>query len=97
MKKHVSIHQSLQYVADHPDLATSDILSLPAHELISRTLFQIANDAQLHDKKSLARANTARTMIFQRLVGKRRAGSHPATRKTTSLQFKDLTGDSDGE
>ena len=97
MKKHVSIQQSLQFVADNPEVKTDDLLSLPAHELISRTLFQIANDAQLHDKRSMARANTTHTIIFQRLVGKRRAGSHPATRKTTSLQFKDLTGDGDGE
>ena len=94
---HTTIQQSLQHVADNPEMPTDDLISLPAHELISRALFQIANGAQLDDNKSLARANTARTMIFQRLVGKRRAGSHPATRTRTSLQFKDLTGEDDGK
>jgi hypothetical protein len=94
---HVTIQQSLQHVADNPTLPTDDLISVPAHLLISHTLFEIANGAQLDDNKSLARANTARTMIFQRLVGKRRAGSHPATRKQQSLTFKDLAGEESGE
>jgi hypothetical protein len=97
MRNHVTIQQSLQQVADNPRLPTDDLIAVPVHLLISYTLFEIANGAELDDKKSMARANTARTMIFQRLVGRRRAGSHPATRKSNELKFKDLTGDEDGE
>lgn len=95
----VTIQQALQNVVDHPDFGTDDLLALPAHELICRTLFDIANNAALADKKSMAAANTARTLIFQRLVGKRRAGSHPATRTRQQLVFKDLQGNGgdDGE
>ena len=91
LKKVVTIRQSLQHVADNPAFNTDLMLELPAHELVSRTLFQIANGAELDDKSSQARANVARKLIFDRLVGKRRAGTHPATRRAASLEFRDLT------
>ena len=90
--KHVTIQQSLQYVVDHPEMPAENLIALPAHELISRTLFELANGGQLGNKQSLQRANIARTLIFTRLVGRRRPGSHPAVKKNTALQFKDLTG-----
>ena len=37
----VTIRQSLQHVVDNPVLKSDDMLSLPAHELVSRTLFEI--------------------------------------------------------
>ena len=43
------------------------------------------------------RANKARKMILDRLVGKRRAGSHPATRTEVRLEFIDLTAGAIGE
>jgi hypothetical protein len=92
--KHVTIQQSLQHVVDHPEMPAEDLIALPAHELISRTLFEIANGGQLGDNRSLAKANQARNLIFARLVGRRRAGSHPAVRKNQALTFKDLTGGS---
>ena len=88
-----TILQSLQHVADNPELDTDDLLSVPASELVCRTLFDIANSAQLKDRKSMAQANTARTLIFQRLVGRRRTGTHPAQRQQQRLTFKDLTGE----
>lgn len=91
----VNIQQALQAVVDKPDFDTQDLLALPSHELICRTLFDIANNAALADKKSMSAASTARTLIFSRLVGKRRAGTHPARRSTRQLVFKDLEGDED--
>jgi hypothetical protein len=89
--RHVTIQQSLQHVAANPEMPTDDLIGMPAHELISRTLFEIANGAELGNRKSMAQANIARTMIFTRLVGRRRAGSHPATRKENRIEFADLT------
>jgi len=92
--KYVSIQQSLQYVADNPVVATDDMLNIPVHELVSRTLFEIANGGVLNKPRTLARANAARSELLLRLVGRRLAGSHPATRKTEALiQLKDLVGD----
>lgn len=91
MKRPVTIRQALQHVADNPFSTTDVMLDLPAHELVCRTLFEIANGAQLTDPKSHSRANVARKLIFDRLVGKRRAGSHPATRRTAAVEFVDLT------
>lgn len=93
MKKQVSIRQALQHVADNPTLTTDVLLEVPAHELVCRTLFEIANGASVDDTRSLQRANIARSLIFDRLVGKRRAGSHPATRNKVELQFVDLAGE----
>ena len=91
LKKTVTIRHALQHVADNPVVNTDMLLDVPAYELVSRTLFEIANGAQLDDRGSQAKANIARKLIFDRLVGKRRAGTHPATRKEVALQFRDLT------
>jgi hypothetical protein len=100
LKKIVTIKQSMQHVADNPMVDMDQMLELPAHELVCRTLFGIANGADLTDKPSQSRANVARKLIFDRLVGKRRAGTSPATRAHAGLEFHDLTtspiGDSDG-
>lgn len=88
-----TILQALQHVVDNPELETDDLLNVPASELVCRTLFDIANSAQLQDRKSMAQANVARTLIFHRLVGRRRTGTHPAQKVQQQLTFKDLTGD----
>lgn len=91
--KIITIRQSLQHVVDNPVLKTDELITLPAHELVSRTLFEIANGAQVSERGSMARANIARNMIFNRLVGRRRPGSHPATDRRPTLEFVDLTGE----
>lgn len=91
--RHVTIRQAMQYVADNPEMRTDDLLGLPAHELVVRTLFEIANSAEVKKRGSLQRANTARAMILNRMVGRRRAGSHPATHVKVELEFHDLTGE----
>ena len=95
--KLVTIRQSLQHVVDNPVLRTDDMISLPAHELVSRTLFEIANGAQISERGSMARANTARNMIFNRLVGRRRPGTHPATQQRVEVEFVNLVGGEIGE
>jgi hypothetical protein len=90
--KHVSLRQALQNVADNPSIATDEIIQVPVHELVCRALFEIANSPDAGTRGAMTRANKARKMILDRLVGKRRAGSHPATRVQVPIEFVDLTG-----
>lgn len=87
----IGIRQSLQYVADHPVPATDVQLELPAHEMVSRTLFEIANNPDARDRGSLTRAHRAQKLIANRLVGTRRPGTHPVARERQGLRFVDLT------
>ena len=91
--KIVTIRQALQQVADNPVPKTDMLLDLPAYELVCRSLFEIANGVHISERGSLTRANVARNMIFNRLVGRRRAGSHPATQVKVELEFVNLTGE----
>lgn len=93
--KITTIRQAIQHVVDNPEMKTDVILDVPVHELVSRTLFEIANGVRVDNRNSLARANVARNMIFTRLVGRRRAGSHPATEKRVEMTFVDLAGELD--
>lgn len=90
--KIVTIRQALQNVADYPQLMTDELIQVPVHELVARALFEIANRPDANERGSMARANKARKMIMDRMVGKRRPGSHPATKNTVSVDFVDLTG-----
>lgn len=91
--KHTTIKKAMTYVADNPYLATDELIQVPVHELVVRALFDIANTPDASVRGSLGRANKARKIIFDRMVGKRRAGSHPATRTETPIEFIDLTGE----
>lgn len=91
--KITSIRQAIQHVVDHPDMKTDVLLDVPVHELVVRTLFEIANGVNVKERGSMERANVARNMIFNRLVGRRRAGSHPATEKKVAMKFVDLAGE----
>lgn len=86
-----SIKQALQHVADYPQMLTDEIIQVPTWELVSRTLFDIANRPDANVRGSMTRANKARKMILDRLVGKRRPGSHPATGAGVEVTFIDLT------
>jgi hypothetical protein len=88
----VTIRDALQHVAEHPEIRTDELIQLPVWELVGRNLYEIANHPEASIRGSMARANKARKMILDRLVGKRRAGSHPATRVAVSIDFVDLTG-----
>lgn len=89
--KTVTIQQALKQVADYPVMLTDELIQVPVHELVARALFEISNTPDASVRGSYTRANKARKMILDRLVGKRRAGSHPATRTVTQLEFADLT------
>lgn len=87
-----TVRQALQYVADYPEPVSDDQLVLPTHELIARTLFDIANRPTADDRGSMRRANRARKMIFDRLAGRRRAGTEPMRATRTRITLVDLTG-----
>jgi uncharacterized membrane protein (UPF0127 family) len=90
--KTISIQQAMQMVADNPVMSDDNLLEHKVHELVCRSLFEIANEPQMRVRGSMTKANVARNMIFTRLVGRRRAGSHPATRTKVEVEFVDLTG-----
>jgi len=90
--RHTTIRQALQNVADNPTMMTDEVLVVPAHELVCRTLFDIANSPMTGKRGAMSKANVARRMIFDRMAGKRRAGSHPATRRSVQVAFADMTG-----
>lgn len=90
--KNVTIRQALKQVVDFPNMVDDDLLTKPTHELLARTLFDIANRPDASVRGSMARANKARDMIMNRLEGKRRAGTKPQTHTANEIQFIDLTG-----
>lgn len=87
----VTIRQALQHVADNPTPSTDEVINLPAHELLCRNLFELANQPDANQRGSMTRANKARRIILDRMVGKRRPGSAPATRTKVEINFVDLT------
>lgn len=90
--KPVSIRQALQHVADYPEPITDEVINAPVYELVSRTLFDIANRPDAGVRGSMTKANRARKMILDRMAGRRRAGTKPPVKQSSSLEFRDLTG-----
>lgn len=89
--KNTTIQQALQNVADNPVLMTDEIIQVPVHELVCRTLFDISNKPDASVRGSYAKANKARKMILDRLVGRRKAGTSPVTNTHSPIEFLDLT------
>ena len=87
----VTIKQALEAVAEHPELSTDVVLDVKVHELVARTLYEIANSPDSKVRGSLPRASRAQRLILNRLVGLRRPGSLPAARSVGGLDFVDLT------
>ena len=87
----VSIRQALNHVAKHPDPATDVSLDVPCWELVSRSLFEIANNPNTKVRGSMARAVRAQKIIANRQVGLRRPGTHPVARVSEDIDFHDLT------
>lgn len=85
-----TVREALQYVADHPEQATAPV-DTPCWELVGRTLFEVANNPDAKVRGSMARATKAQRIISDRLVGLRRAGTKPAVRRDTAIEFRDLT------
>lgn len=96
MSQKRTVREALQYVADYPQPLTDDLLDMPTHELVARTLYDIANKPDAQVRGSMTKANKARKMVMDRLAGKRRSGTGPYRRKTARLTMKDLTGANNG-
>lgn len=90
--KTVSVRQALQFVADNPVMLDDDMLQKPVFELVARSLYDIANSPNPQVRGATSRANKARKLILDRLVGKRKPGTRPATKVKAELNFVDLTG-----
>jgi len=86
-----TVHEALQYVAEHPQPSTQDPIDMPIWELISREVFHVANHPNKSVRGSLARATRAQKILLNRLVGRRRPGTHPAQANTEGIDFTDLT------
>lgn len=93
LKRHKTIEEALQYVAANPERSTEAPIDAPVYELVGRTLFQIANSPESNVRGSLKRANRAQKMILDRMVGRRRPGTHPARAQVDSLKFVDLAAE----
>ena len=89
LKRHKSIADALQYVADHP--AQGAPIDAPVYELVGRALFHVANNPDTKVRGSFAKANRAQKLILNRMVGRRRPGTHPAQARTEEIEFIDLT------
>jgi hypothetical protein len=87
-----TVRQALQNVANYPEPLTDDVVNMAVHELVARSLFDIANRPDASVRGSMSRANKARKMILERLDGKRRTGTSPALKDGSSIEFRDLTG-----
>ena len=89
LKRHKSIAEALQYVADHP--AQGAPIDAPVYELVGRALFHVANNPDTKVRGSFAKANRAQKLILNRMVGRRRPGTHPAQTRSEEIEFIDLT------
>ena len=91
LKRHKSIADALQYVVDHPVRSTEAPIDAPVYELVGRALFHVANSPDQGVRGSLAKANRAQKLILNRMVGRRRPGTHPAQTRSEEIEFIDLT------
>lgn len=87
----VTVRQALSYVSSHPEFDPDESLEVKAWEHIARTLFDIANTPNQKIRGSVSQATRAQKLILNRMVGTRRAGTHPAVREKTGVSFVDLT------
>lgn len=88
--KHRTVKEALEFVAKHPEPSTAPI-EMPIWELVSRQLFETANNIG-GTAAQMRRTATAHKIIFDRLAGKRKPGTHPAASKSKrELQIRDLT------
>lgn len=87
---HRTVKEALEYVSKHP-VPTRVPIEMPVWELVSRQLFEAAHQVG-GNAVSMKRSVAAQKIIFDRLAGKRRPGTHPATSKVKrELKVLDLT------
>lgn len=88
--KHRNVKEALEFVAKHPTPSRSPI-EMPIWELVCRQLFEAAHGVG-GTNTALKRSTTAQKIIFDRLAGKRKPGTHPAQSKAKrELKVLDLT------
>lgn len=88
--KHRTVKEALEYVSKHPEPDRVPI-EMPVWELISRQLFEAAHVVG-GSAVTMKKTSTAQKIIFDRLAGKRKAGTHPAAGRTKrELKIRDLT------
>ena len=90
LAKHKTIKQALDAVAKNPHLEV-DPIEAPVWQLVCGNLFDIANKPDRKVRGALARATRAQKILLDRMVGLRKAGSHPAQMQSDELEFLDLT------
>ena len=89
--KSKSVPEALVYVAQHPPQSFEPTVDMPTWEIIGQLLYLIANSGNPRHRGSVNRATRAQKMIWDRKVGRRRAGTHPATVQAEEIEFEDLT------
>lgn len=89
--KHTTVRQALQRYSANPEPLNSLGIEDQVSTLVAATLFAIANNTRTKERGAKARGARARKMIFERLSGRRRAGTTPASAKETTIDFIDLT------
>lgn len=89
--KNKTISEALRYVSTHPEPSNENLLVVPIHELVARKLFDIANYPDPKVRGSQARSVAAQKIIFDRMVGRRRPGTHPVQNNEDEIEFDDLT------
>ena len=94
--KHRTVKEALEYVSRHPEPSTVPI-EMPIWELISRQLFEKSEHVG-GSAVQMKRTATAQKIIFDRLAGKRKPGTHPAAAKQKrELKIRDLTQYGNGD
>lgn len=88
--KHKEIYDALMFVAENP-VSTAAPIEMPVWELVGRKLFEIANSPDSRVRGSMVRATKAQRILLDRMVGRRRPGTHPAQLRGDEIDFVDLT------
>lgn len=88
--KHKTVKEALEFVARHPE-PTGMPIEMPIWELVCRQVFQAATVVG-GNGVTMKRSVAAQKIVFDRLAGKRKAGTHPAVAKgKRELKVLDLT------
>ncbi len=87
--RHKTVKGALEWVAKHPMPPPAPI-EAPIWELVARQLFQSANQVG-GTRQEMKATNAASKIIFDRMVGKRKAGTHPAMVTKQKIDIVDFT------
>lgn len=89
--KIISIQKALKGAADNPADSDDNRLDMPIHEHIAHKLWDIANYPNHTKRGSMRRATRAQKIIMDYMVGLRKPGSLPLSKKGGEIEFVDLT------